>query len=731
MTPFLSIIIPVYNKGKYLDKCIRSIVEQSFSNWEVILVDDGSTDCSADICDRWHITDSRIQVIHQKNSGVSVARNEGMKLARGEYLQFTDADDWWECDAFRRLYQEIENFNKPEILVFGLTKVVQGGSRFIRHPEMAGVFERKPFFAKLIKEQSESGVYGCVANKLLSRSLAVNNHLSFNPKHRLMEDFDLFLSAYNQSETIAQSHYSGYFYLQDAENSSSGAAFRFHYPNVMSIRVKAWQLAEQACGKNPANDAWLQKEANALYLGMYVESDKTNRQHLVNLDKEFVQVLPLNLKPIPEGNTHNTRFISFLLRRRWFSLLSIFLSCRHMWNRTSPAEKNCKQNKEFLQMQTAILGMWWGWNYGALLTSYSLYRVVEELGYDPFLLDHAPMSETWEHCAKLPSPFRRFLQSEGIRIIPVSSVKQAGNIGKVYHNFIVGSDQLWRHQYIHEFGTQFFLDFVAAGKRKIAYATSMGDTGADVPEEFRSIATRLLSHFDAISLREYSGVSELARLYKTDGVQTIDPVFLPKTDFWKTLAAKVPALAESYTLSYILDSNHQIEKILRHVQPAGESKQVLITDYEKPVSLADAPPYDIVLNQITPPEWLSAIANCNLMVTDSFHGACFAIIFNKPFVCLMNERRGATRFHTLQQLFPDLAHRFITPPDIPAEVHKQDFSEVNACLQRERERCRLWLKESLQCTPKQHNHVEGLPPCKKPGKLRMLLYRLKQRILSR
>lgn len=384
------------------------------------------------------------------------------------------------------------------------------------------------------------------------------------------------------------------------------------------------------------------------------------------------------------------------------------------------------------QYSTAILGMWWGWNYGALLTSYALYKIVEKIGYAPSLIDHAPMSETWEHCAKNPSTFRTFLQSEGIHTIQVPTVKKSKKVGNAHHNFIVGSDQLWRHQYIREFGTQFFLDFVGAGKRKIAYATSMGNTGADVPESFRSIAAQLLSHFDAISLREFSGVAELARLYKTDSVQAIDPVFLPEADFWKNLASKSSTLSTAYTLSYILDDNHQIYKLQQLVRQTLVTKQFLVTDYEKPLSPTDAPQFDAILNQISPTEWLSSIANCDFLMTDSFHGACFAIIFNRPFICLINNRRGETRFHTLQQLFPSIAHRFITTPEnLPADFTTQDFSEVNSILNSERVRCISWLAKSLQCHPKHHDNVQGIPPCRKPGRLRVILHKIKQYIINR
>lgn len=102
----ISIIVPVYNIEKYLGRCIDSVLAQSFQNWQLILVDDGSTDTSAEICDVYANKDSRISVIHQKNSGVSAARNQGIHSSCGEYISFIDGDDWvnplfyetfWKC----------------------------------------------------------------------------------------------------------------------------------------------------------------------------------------------------------------------------------------------------------------------------------------------------------------------------------------------------------------------------------------------------------------------------------------------------------------------------------------------------------------------------------------------------------------------------------------------------------------------------------------------------------
>ena len=99
----LSVIVPVFNKKKYLNRCLQSVVGQSYSDLEIILVDDGSKDGSAALCDSWCITDSRIRVIHQDNLGAIKARDVGISMAQGEFITFVDSDDWIEYDYFARL----------------------------------------------------------------------------------------------------------------------------------------------------------------------------------------------------------------------------------------------------------------------------------------------------------------------------------------------------------------------------------------------------------------------------------------------------------------------------------------------------------------------------------------------------------------------------------------------------------------------------------------------------
>ena len=119
----LSIIVPVFNADEYLDRCLISILSQDFDSFEVILVDDGSTDASPLICDRYSATDPRFRTVHKKNGGVSSARNAGLELAKGEYIMFVDSDDALLPDALEMMF---ENVIDEDVVVGGYTIYIEG-----------------------------------------------------------------------------------------------------------------------------------------------------------------------------------------------------------------------------------------------------------------------------------------------------------------------------------------------------------------------------------------------------------------------------------------------------------------------------------------------------------------------------------------------------------------------------------------------------------------------------
>ncbi|MCI5923484.1 MAG: glycosyltransferase family 2 protein [Oscillospiraceae bacterium] len=120
MEPLISVIIPVYNVESYLEVCIASIVNQTYENLEIILVDDGSPDRCPEICDDWAKRDDRIQVIHKENGGLASARNAGMDICTGEYISFVDSDDWLEKNAYENLLEYFDE--NTDIVKFNMIR---------------------------------------------------------------------------------------------------------------------------------------------------------------------------------------------------------------------------------------------------------------------------------------------------------------------------------------------------------------------------------------------------------------------------------------------------------------------------------------------------------------------------------------------------------------------------------------------------------------------------------
>lgn len=178
MTPLLSIIVPVFNTQRYLKVCIESVINQSYSNLELILVDDGSTDGSGLICDDFAVLDSRIKVIHQKKQGVSAARNTGMTQAKGEIVSFVDSDDWIESDYCEQIIDGIEGVD--EVIFPIKTHYSNGVSSLILPP--TGVFqgrEKVESLLSVLHNDQTGDVFGWTANKAHRRNVIDSSQARF------------------------------------------------------------------------------------------------------------------------------------------------------------------------------------------------------------------------------------------------------------------------------------------------------------------------------------------------------------------------------------------------------------------------------------------------------------------------------------------------------------------------------------------------------------------------
>lgn len=128
MEKLISVVVPVYKVEKYLNRCVKSIVDQTYRNLEIILVDDGSPDRCPAMCDVWTEKDSRIKVIHKKNGGLSDARNVGMEVARGELIGFVDSDDWIDKNMYQYLYKAIKSDNS-DVAACGVEMIWENGKK--------------------------------------------------------------------------------------------------------------------------------------------------------------------------------------------------------------------------------------------------------------------------------------------------------------------------------------------------------------------------------------------------------------------------------------------------------------------------------------------------------------------------------------------------------------------------------------------------------------------------
>lgn len=252
----VSVILPVYNKIKYLPTTLPSLLSQTYRDFELIAVDDGSTDGSGDFLDRLAKTDTRVKVIRQPNAGVSAARNAALDRASGDYVVFADADDTVCPDWLEVLAKEAET-SGADIVVSGFFSTDSNGKALdtVLPPE-EGNITGKEFLGNFYAHQSNHGLPGFGHGKIVRRDLIEKNNIRFTPGLKLAEDLDFFVRLYDKAETVRTVRYAGYNYLQGAENSTGGSsAYRVDYLSQVKIWLGIVSILTahgEYCGENRA-----------------------------------------------------------------------------------------------------------------------------------------------------------------------------------------------------------------------------------------------------------------------------------------------------------------------------------------------------------------------------------------------------------------------------------------------------------------------------------------------
>lgn len=250
--PKISFIMPVYNVEKYIDKCLDSIINQTFDDFELIIIDDGSPDGSPDICDNLAARDSRVRVIHKQNGGVSAARNDGIDASTGDWLYFVDSDDWLELDAAERLVQTAEDGDFDCVMSYA-EKVFSDG-RKIESPTFDSPFstddsdeigrvQKYVLYQRCSEHYTSRTKVGYAApwGKFVRGSLVRENKVYFDPYLRGVFDDGLWsLHLFDYVKSFAYIHQKTYNYRM-----VEGSLTHSFKPNAMETQERGYERVEE------------------------------------------------------------------------------------------------------------------------------------------------------------------------------------------------------------------------------------------------------------------------------------------------------------------------------------------------------------------------------------------------------------------------------------------------------------------------------------------------------
>ena len=285
--PLISVIVPVYKVEQYLVKCVNSIIAQTYSNIEIILVDDGSPDKSGELCDSLAKLDHRIRVIHKSNGGLSSARNAGIDIAKGEYIGFVDSDDFIEPYMYEKLLNLI-NGEKTKLAVCAVNYVFEDGKK--RHKPLLG--ENYTFdFKHAIIEMNTHRIFDMGAwSKLYHRSLFDN--LRF-PTGKLSEDYYIMFKILDRAQNISYLDVPCYNYLQ--RKNSITRNVRINHDHEYAAREQMLYLDKKYPEMKVVSHTSYASAALTVfdfYIKNNVPCPKENLQHfreVVNQNKKYIE----------------------------------------------------------------------------------------------------------------------------------------------------------------------------------------------------------------------------------------------------------------------------------------------------------------------------------------------------------------------------------------------------------------------------------------------------------
>lgn len=370
-----------------------------------------------------------------------------------------------------------------------------------------------------------------------------------------------------------------------------------------------------------------------------------------------------------------------------------------------------------------IYGLWYGNNYGSMITYYALNCVLQGMGRSTVMIRN-PLGNRNLDIDSLPVSHQLRFAKNHYEITPFYSLGQMHELNKMCDTFLVGSDQMWNYHLSRPYQQSYFLDFADREKNMISYATSFGHYPYNGPKEELEKIRRNLARFHAISVRDNFSLRILQENMGLKAEQKLDPVFLCKReDYEKLIAEEEHPEDSNYIFAYIMDPRPEIGNSLRAAIDKTGKKLKLIFDKgrDKPQAKENLALHDErveIIEDPTLPQWLNCFRNSDLVMTDSFHGTCFSIIFEKEFVTLRNNGRGGARFTDLLEPLGLMSHMveraedMVLPLDRSEEERRIDYVQVFKRAENMKQEALAWLKGALDLEDwkKQLAAMPVLPP---------------------
>lgn len=328
----ISVIVPVYNAEKYLNKCVSSILEQKYQNLEVLLIDDGSTDNSYNICKHYEELDTRVRVIAKLNEGVSHTRNRGIKEAKGKYIAFIDADDYIDKQYFSDMYERLLSAEKTIAMCkFNIVKCTGKIEEFKENLEGYNFGcdnKRMEFYRKLI-ETSE--IFGSCWRVLIPTKL-LRGELTYFPHCKLAEDKLFLISVLENCDAIEVVDKPMYYY-REVEDSLSRKKYKDNFLEDRVIYLE--ELEKRLIGRVSQEqkkeliefsccNVKIQTYFNAML------SEQPKKQIKIINDNTYLKkkISPMTKKRWKRTLSHNQKLVYYLLKLRLFGILSLIRKSR-------------------------------------------------------------------------------------------------------------------------------------------------------------------------------------------------------------------------------------------------------------------------------------------------------------------------------------------------------------------------------------------------------------------